>query len=155
LKIITTLSLFVSLTNSSLSFADSDSRKEAENMLDMLGMESTLEQSIDQTLNIQLQQNPALVPYRDVMKKFFQKHMSYQSLKPDMVNIYAESFTASELREIIAFYSTPTGRKTIDQMPKLMSKGGRIGAKRVEDNIQELQQMIQDEAARIQKTQAQ
>jgi uncharacterized protein len=33
--------------------------------------------------------------------------------------IYARHFSASELREIIAFYRTPTGRKLLDTTPQL------------------------------------
>jgi len=122
-------------------------------MLNVMGMEGALEQSIEQTLNIQLQQNPTLAPFKGVMMKFFRKHMSYETLKPDMVKIYADAFTATELRELITFYSTPTGKKTLEKMPVLMAQGGQIGAKRVQDNIQELQQMIKDESERIQKMQ--
>ncbi len=119
-----------------------------------MGMKEALEHSIEQTLDIQLQQNPTLVPFKEVMMKFFRKYMSYETLKPDMVKIYADAFTANELKELNAFYSTPTGRKTIQKMPELMAKGSQIGAKRVQDNIQELQKMIKDEADRIKVMQA-
>ena len=148
-----TILLLSLLVVSGLSFADSDSKKEAENLLNMMGMKDALEQSIEQTLQVQMQQNPTLVPFKNVMMQFFQKHMSYESLKPDMVQIYANAFTASELKELIAFYRTPTGKKTIEKMPQLMSQGGQIGAKRVQDNIQELQQSIKEEAERIKNSQ--
>ena len=44
-------------------------------------MEQALEQSISQMLQIQLQQNPALAPYKNIMLQFFKKHMSYENLK--------------------------------------------------------------------------
>ena len=100
-----------------------------------------------------MQQNPTLVPFKNVMMQFFQKHMSYESLKPDMVKIYSDAFSASELKELIAFYRTPTGKKTIEKMPQLMAQGGQIGAKRVQDNIGELQQLIKEEAERIKNSQ--
>jgi len=34
--------------------------------------------------------------------------------------IYARNFTAQELREILAFYRTPTGSKALHTMPKIM-----------------------------------
>lgn len=134
-------------------FADNSAKKEAEILLNTMGMETALEQSIEQMLNIQLQQKPSLAPFKQVMLKFFKKYMSFESLKPDMINIYADAFTASELQDINAFYRTPTGSKTIKLLPGLMAKGGQLGARRVQDNIKELQQMIKDEAERIQKMQ--
>ena len=116
-------------------------------------MDTVLEESIERMLNLQIQQNPSIAPFKEVMLKFFQKHMSFESLKPDMIDIYSNAFTATELREINTFYSTPTGAKTIRLLPELMAKGGQLGAKRVQDNMQELQQMIKDEAERIQSRQ--
>ena len=149
-KVILLVVLFVSYGQS---FADNNSKKEAEILLSTMGMDTALEQTISQMLDIQLQQNPTLAPFKQVMLRFFNKHMSYESLKPEMVAIYSEAFTSTELKEINAFYKTPTGSKTIEKIPELMAKGGQIGAQRVQDNIQELQEMIKVESERIQKLQ--
>ena len=144
-----TVVLATFLGTCSMAFAE-NANEEAEKLLNTLGMETALEMSMSQMLDIQLQQNPSLTPFKDVMMSFFQKHMSYQSLKPDMLRIYAETFTGTELKEINDFYSTDVGKKTIEKMPQLMAQGAKIGAARVQENIGELQQMIQAEAARIQ-----
>lgn len=138
-----------------LSLAESAAEKEAERLLNTMGMEEALVQSMSQMLDIQLQQNPALTPYKDVMMKFFSKYMSYESLKPDMVKMYSEVFTAKELREINVFYATDAGKKTIEKMPILIAQGGQIGATRVQENIGELQSMIEAESQRIQRLQQQ
>jgi hypothetical protein len=132
-----------------LAIADSDSEKEAEILLNTMGMESAMDQSMSQMLDLQLQQNPALAPYRNVMVEFFRKHISWTSLKPAFLEIYTEAFTAEELREINAFYATDTGKKTIEKMPLLMTQGGQIGISRVQDNIEELQEMIKIESERL------
>jgi len=134
-----------------VSIADDASRKEAEKMMQIIGMKNALEQSMEQILNVQLEQNPTLVPFKDVMLKFFDKHMSYESLKPELVELYSNTFTEAELREINAFYVTDVGKKTIEKMPELMGKGAQIGAKRVQDNISELQKMLKDESKRIEQ----
>lgn len=148
--------LFIALFSvSSFSFADGNARKEAEALLNIMGMEKALQQTIEQMLTLQMQQNPTLAPFKQVMLKFFNKHMSYESLKEDMATIYAEAFTEQELKELNAFYRTPTGQKTIQKMPELMQKGGQLGVKRVQDNMSELQQMIQEESQRLQSMQEQ
>lgn len=152
MKIFKSLGLAVFLCVCSAAFAD-NANEEAEKLFNILGMESALEQSMSQMLDIQLQQNPKLTPFKDVMMQFFQKHMSYDSLKPDMLRIYAETFSGQELKEINAFYSTDVGKKTIEKMPALMAQGAQIGAARVQENIGELQAMIQAEAARLQEAQ--
>lgn len=148
--------LFIALfTISSFALADSNARKEAESLLSVMGMGKALEQTIEQMLTLQLQQNPSLGPFKQVMLKFFNKHMSYDSLKDDMAGIYAEAFTVQELKELNAFYRTATGQKTIQKMPELMQKGGQLGIKRVQDNMPELQQMIKAESERLQSLQEQ
>lgn len=134
-------------------FADSASEEEAEKLLNAVGMEEVLSQSMSQMLDIQLQQNPTLAPYKEVMLEFLNKYMSYESIKPDMIRIYSEAFTASELREINAFYATDVGKKTIATMPALMAQGSQIAVARVQANMGELQSMIQAEAERIRKMQ--
>jgi hypothetical protein len=39
----------------------------------------------------------------------------------DAPKIYARHFTAAELRDMLAFYKTPTGQKTLKVMPQVMS----------------------------------
>lgn len=140
---------------SSVFAADTTSEKEAEKLLNIMGMDQALEQSIYHMLDLELQQNPALAPYKGVMLEFFAKHMSYESLKPDMLKIYSEAFTANELKEINKFYATAAGKKTIEKMPILIAQGGQIGAARVQENIGELQEMIKAESERIQGLQSQ
>jgi hypothetical protein len=140
---------------SSVCAAASQAEQEAEKLLDSMGMAQVLEQSIAQMLDVELQQNAALAPYKGVMLQFFSKHMSYESLKPSMLKLYSETFTAAELRALNQFYATDVGKKTIEKMPMLMAEGAKIGAARVQDNIGELQAMIQAEAKRIQTLQSQ
>ena len=146
--------LITALGMSSMSLADAASEKEAEKLLNMVGTQEVMEQSMSQMLDIQLQQNPALAPYKGVMMEFLNENMSYESLKPELIKMYSEEFTSSELREINAFYSTDVGKKSIEKMPTLMMQGGQLGATRVQENIGDLQAMIQTESERIQKLQS-
>ena len=146
--------LITALGVSSMSLADAASEKEAEKLLNMVGTQEVMEQSMSQMLDIQLQQNPALAPYKGVMMEFLNENMSYESLKPELIKMYSEEFTSSELREINAFYSTDVGKKSIEKMPTLMMQGGQLGATRVQENIGDLHAMIQAESERIQKLQS-
>ena len=141
--------LITALGVSSMSLTDAASEKEAEKLLNMVGTQEVMEQSMSQMLDIQLQQNPALAPYKGVMMEFLNENMSYESLKPELIKMYSEEFTSSELREINAFYSTDVGKKSIEKMPTLMMQGGQLGATRVQENIGDLQAMIQAESERI------
>lgn len=123
--------------------ADDDGLKAAEELLDSLNMETLLSDSIDTVLTAQIQQQPQLQQHEQAMRTFLRKHMSYASLKPEFLRIYADAFTADELRELAAFYRTPLGVKTVSLMPQLMQQGSELGMRRVQENLPELQAMIE------------
>lgn len=118
-----------------------------------MGTEAALEQSMSQMIDVQLQQNPALAPYKGVMMEFFSKYTSYNSLKLEMAQAYSEAFTTVELKEINAFYASDVGQKVVATMPVLMAEGAQMGITRVQANIGELQEMIKAESERIQALQ--
>jgi hypothetical protein len=125
----------------------------ASELLELAHMDEVLSQTIDQMLDLQIQQNPELALYEKVMREFFAKYMSWDALKEDFIKIYMEEFTEAELKDMIAFYKTPTGQKAITKTPVLASRGAQLGQQRVQDNINELIQMIKDETERLKAAQ--
>src|SRR6201986_1268155 len=61
----------------------------------------------------------------------------YTSMVDGIATIYANNFTAAELRDIEAFYRQPTGQKMLDKMPVISQQalvvGQEIGRKAAED----------------------
>jgi hypothetical protein len=49
------------------------------------------------------------------------------SLKEEMIPLYHRYFTGAEVKEMIRFYSTDLGQKTIKVMPALMQEGMAVG----------------------------
>ncbi len=140
-KIFFVISIFFSYSV----YAEESPEQTAEKLLELFDMQAILLQSTEQMLDLQLKQSPHLKPYRSTILKFFDRYMSWKSLKSDIIAIYAKEFSQEELEDMIAFYETPTGQKAIRKVPELMSKGALIGAQRVKNNIGELQQMLAEE----------
>ena len=121
----------------------------AEAMFSAMEMEKLLKESIEQGLDTQMDQFRQMgLPEEGVaelykeMLAFMVETMDWEKLKPEFVRIYATAFTADEMKEIVAFYATPVGKKTISLTPKLMAEGMMIGQKKVEERQAELQQRI-------------
>ena len=126
-----------------LARADEASHKAAaESLLGLMDMDKLMAQSVDQMLQMQVKQNPAIAPYQTQMKAFLSKYMSWASMKDDMVTIYTSEFTEQELKDLTAFYKTPLGKKTVEKMPQLMSKGAELSQKRMQEHLPELQAAI-------------
>lgn len=133
--------------------ASENHRKAANDLLDTMDLNTLLSGSIESMLQLQLSQNPSLLPFEKTMQTFFNKYMSGESLREGFLEIYIETFTEKELKEMNAFYNTATGKKALKETPALMSKGAALGQKRVQENISELQSMIAEEAKKIQEMQ--
>jgi uncharacterized protein len=61
---------------------------------------------------------------------FMKKFSSYkEEMLVDFAGLYAESFTADEMKQVADFYRSGTGAKFIQMTPALMQKGAVIGMK--------------------------
>jgi hypothetical protein len=132
-------------------WADAASKAQATVFLQSMGMEKAMNASIEQMIDHQLQQKPSLQPFRAMMLEFFRKHMSFDVLKDQLAEVYSNAYTANELEDLIRFYKTPTGQKSIQLMPQLMSQGAEIGTAQVRQHMPELLQMIKKEVERLEK----
>ena len=133
--------------------ADEALTEEAEKLLTNMETQIriVLQRSSNQMLEMQMNQSPSLAPYKDVITKFFERYISYESLKPEMARMYAEAYTLAELKELNAFYSSKVGKKTLDLQTRLAARGEQIAAAKVKNNLDELGIMIKAEAQRLQK----
>jgi len=128
--------------------SESKHRAAAENLMIMIHLEDQMHSMTEVMLKAQLQGNPKLADFEDIMRGFFAKYISYAALKEDLVNLYVEHFTEAELRDMAAFYSTPTGQRCIQLMPSLLQKGADLGRERVTEHMDELKDAVM---ARIQE----
>lgn len=136
------------------SFADVNShRNAAHELLDTMDLNTLLAASIESMMQLELSNNPSLLPFEQTMRAFFNKYMSGESLYEAFIDIYVETFSESELKSINEFYNTPTGKKVLKETPALLAKGSKLGQQRVRENLPELQQMVQEEANRIRELQ--
>jgi len=125
-------------------------RKAAENLLLVMEVDKSLPKLAEQVLESQLQQNPQLAPQREVMQRFLNKYLNWESVKADTITAYTQEFTEQELKQLTEFYKTPIGKKANEKMPKLAFVGGQIGLKHAQANQAELRQMIEEEKTKKQ-----
>lgn len=132
--------------------AQSPAQKQAASeLLEVMKMDNAIRDATMMSVEMQVEANPALAPFKDVMSEFVDKYLTWEAMKPDLIQLYADSFSETELRELIAFYKTPTGQKTIALLPELTRKGAEIGGRLMERHGEELQQMIQKRVQELQQ----
>lgn len=115
----------------------------AAELIDLLQLEQLHESSIEMLMETMLEQNPMLTPFRDIFADFFAEFSPWQAMYPQYLNMYRDAYTEPELRELIAFYRTPVGQKTVELMPELMQQGAEIGHRQIEPHLPELERRIE------------
>jgi hypothetical protein len=83
----------------------------------------------------------AVAEAKEIFESFRTKmlNMDFDGLMRDAyVRIYAKYFTEKELEELIAFYGTPVGKKSIEAMPHLMKESMEAAAQELTPKIEQM-----------------
>lgn len=120
----------------------SSHREATEELLRVMGVEETSKSAAQSFFDAMSQQSPGMDEYRDVLMKWATNTLSWDKMGPRMTDLYMRTFTETEIRELIAFYKTPVGRKTLEKLPTLMEEGMKIGMELAQENQGELEAAI-------------
>lgn len=121
-------------------------QKAANELLDASHFNKMMDDSINASIQMIVQADPSMASHEETLRKFYQKHMSGDRLRADMVKLYADVFTAKELNDITAFYKTSTGQKALQKLPEVMRGAMQLAQRHVMDNMEELQSMLEKDA---------
>ena len=58
----------------------------------------------------------------DKMMDMMAEEMKWDNVKGDYIDLYAETFSVTELKELVAFYRSPAGRALVAKQPELNRK---------------------------------
>jgi hypothetical protein len=89
-----------------------------------------LQQMMDQmvaSLEAQARATGKTLPpdYKQRLNAALLEMMPYPEMKEWSADIYARRFTVAELKELVAFYRTPVGRKLASKTPEIMGEVGK------------------------------
>lgn len=119
--------------------AKAPSTKEADihKLIDMVGggnlalqMASMWTQSLIQAFrsaNPDMPDRAAVVIEKEMTSILSEKINAQGGLMDQMVPIYAKYFTHAEIKDLLAFYGTPTGKKAIAVLPQVMNECSEVG----------------------------
>ena len=116
--------------------------KAANELMQTMHADKTFHDALSAAFDAQIQSNPAMAPYRGTLQAFADKYLTWEAMGPQLTAVYAELFTESELKDLIAFYKTPTGQKLASQAATLSSKGQTISLTILQQHQTELMDMM-------------
>lgn len=118
----------------------------AEHPNDQLSIEylelSKTKEVFSATIETYVQQISAQNPSVDSekLREFFNANMSWEVLRVPTIQIVSQTFTEKELRGIIAFYKTQSGKSYVEKSPQLSSEISKIIAANLQKAMSKLQQ---------------
>lgn len=79
---------------------------------------------VEQAKNLFLQQNPGVARDLNEVAAKMRNDLAprLEELNAEVARLYATYFTESELKEILAFYKSPVGKKVLAEQPKLVDE---------------------------------
>jgi hypothetical protein len=113
-------------------------------MLQLTGAGEVGEQMMDQML-MGLRQSMREVPQNvwDEIISEFRVEFAADRLIEMSVPIYARHFSHDEIRQLIAFYESPAGRKLADATPQIAQESYRVGVEHGENVMRNVLQRLQ------------
>ncbi|OQX26511.1 MAG: hypothetical protein BWK80_10065 [Desulfobacteraceae bacterium IS3] len=126
----------------------------AEKLLSVMNLKEMTAQILSQIKDMQMAQIMNTVSsekdradskvFQGKMMDFLTKELSWENLKGDYVNLYAEVFTEEELKGLTDFHSSPIGQKYLKKTPELMRRSMQISQERMMKILPEIQKMTQE-----------
>lgn len=119
----------------------SPQEKAARELVRLVGADRLAREGVESMLGT-IGDNPETADYKEVIRTWYRRAFTDADLESEMVRLYMDRFSEKELREIAAFYKTPTGRKAIEALPELMRESATFGMRKAQDHAVELQEML-------------
>jgi uncharacterized protein len=135
----------------SLHGQESPRRSAAMELLELMQMDSMVVQGALTAIDAQIRGMPAMEGYRDVMETFMRETLAWEHVGPPLADLYAETYSEAELREIILFYRTPTGQRLLETQSELMARGAAIGEAQVQARQAVLERRIRQRASELER----
>lgn len=77
------------------------------------------------------------------------KAVGWDKLKPDMVKLYTSHFNEQELKDLIAFYESPLGKKVLQKMPTLTARSAELTQSKLESAVPEVNKLLADMSSEL------
>jgi uncharacterized protein len=126
-----------------------DSLNLAEKFLDLSGTQGFMMQTFEAGIKPSLEQMRAKGAPADLVesihaeaKNYFLENFKWEELRPQLAKLYSDAFTQAELAELVTFYQTPTGQKTLAKLPTLTQQSMAMAMSGVQSNMPEFQRRV-------------
>ncbi|HSV43796.1 MAG TPA: DUF2059 domain-containing protein, partial [Candidatus Bathyarchaeia archaeon] len=130
--------------------AQADTHQQAaEAFLTAMNTPGQLQEGIDNMVALMVQAQPMMAPYRETIRGFYSKYLSWDALKGDYITITKEMFTEAQLKTLTDFFLTEVGKDFIAKQPEMFQKTSELGYNAIQAHQDELMQLLEQEAQKF------
>ena len=79
----------------------------------------------------------------NIYKTWFSEDLDQKAMQEKIIQLYADTFSEKEIKQLIDFYQSPVGRKLLKEAPRLTQTGMQIGLDEARSKQYKLQQRLQ------------
>lgn len=125
-------------------------RQEVVRLIEAMGGKDMIMQFVHQNMNTIKKFRPDITPEktplveREISALVSERIAAPGGLAEQLLPVFAKRFTPQELRELTAFYESPTGRKVVSVMPGAMKEARDVAQRMAIGMIPELNQRVTD-----------
>lgn len=108
-----------------------------------------VQEATDQAAQIMVEQivaeNSLMAVHEEVLHEFSRRYLGWNAIRQDLARIYAREYTPQELKELVAFFESPTGKKFVQATPTLQGKVAKYIQSIIVKHEDDLARMIADD----------
>lgn len=121
------LALFLTISTATFGQVDKEYTQTLKKMFEVSGSEESYQSAIKQMLNMYKQQysNVKAEVWAELEKEFLKT--SLDNLTTMLAPVYQKYMNLEDLRELIKFYQTPTGKKFAQNTPLIVQESMQVG----------------------------
>ncbi len=134
-------------------------RQAAEELLVMSRAEQTMEPMFKQirgmfekqivATDVPPEKQAIVQSYMSRVLDLTERELRWDLMREDVIGIYTEVFTESEIRELISFYKTPIGQKSLERIPLVLQRSIVLSQERVKKIMPQVQALNQQMAEEL------
>ena len=129
-------------------------RETVERLLSVMNVEKMIDSMYSQMdqmfvgmakqLDIKESEQPIFDKFMLKVASAMREEMTWQKMKEPMIDIYIKHYTESEINDLLAFYSSDSGRSIINKMPAVMQDSMLISQSMLRDFMPKMKELSKE-----------
>lgn len=110
-------------------------------LFEVMDVEAQSRATLDYAMS---QPGVAGTPVAAVMGEFFDRYMTWEVMEPELVRIYVEALSESDIRAATEFYRSPAGQRMVARLPVITQRTMEMTSRLMAEHQNEFQAMLME-----------